>query len=76
MDVLIIFSSVLVAEKPYFGKGLLPRLTICSLCILTLCNFISRFGFEGCFWVLCRAAAVKSLPALIFSADNILLLVL
>ena len=32
-------SSVLVAEWPYFGKELLPWLTICSLCILTLCNF-------------------------------------
>ena len=37
-------SSVLVAEWPYFGKELLPRLTICSLCILTLCNF-SYFPF-------------------------------
>ena len=53
MFVRIIFSSVLVAEWPYFGKELLPRLTICSLCILTLCNFvISRFGFEGWIWVL------------------------
>ena len=32
-------SSVLVAEWPYFGKELLSRLTICSLCILTLCYF-------------------------------------
>ena len=30
---------VLVAEWLYFGKELFPRLTICSLCILTLCNF-------------------------------------
>ena len=37
MCVHTIFSSVLVAEWPYFGKELLPRLTICSL--LTLCNF-------------------------------------
>ena len=44
MCVHIIFSSVLVAEWPYFGKELLPRLTICSLCILTLCNF-SYFPF-------------------------------
>ena len=29
-----------------------------------------------CSWMLCRAAAVKSLPALIYSADYILLLVL
>ena len=40
-------SSVLVAEWPYFGKELLPRLTICSLCILTLCHF-SYFPFW--FW--------------------------
>ena len=44
MCVHIIFSSVLVGEWPYFGKELLPRLTICSLCILTLCNF-SYFPF-------------------------------
>ena len=46
-------SSVLFAEWPYFGKELLPRLTICSLCILTLCNFsYFPFGFEGWIWVL------------------------
>ena len=33
----IIFSSVAVAEWPPFGKKLLTRLTICSLCILTIC---------------------------------------
>ena len=44
---------MLVAEWPYFGKELLPRLTICTLCILTLCNFTYfRFGFEGWIWVL------------------------
>ena len=37
-------NSVLVAEWPCFGKELLPRLTICSLCILTLCYF-SYFPF-------------------------------
>ena len=31
MCIHIIFSSVLVAEWPYFGKELLPRLTTCSL---------------------------------------------
>ena len=35
----IIFSSVWVAEWPPFGKELLTRLAICSLCILTICNF-------------------------------------
>ena len=44
MCVHIIFSSVLVAEWQYFGKELLPRLTISSLCILTICNF-SYFPF-------------------------------
>ena len=32
-------SSVRVAEWPAFGKELLTWLTICSLCILTICNF-------------------------------------
>ena len=40
----IIFSSVWVAEWPPPGKKLLTRLTICSLCILTICNF-SYFPF-------------------------------
>ena len=44
IDVSYYLSSVFVAEWPYFGKELLPRLTICSLCILTLCNF-SYFPF-------------------------------
>ena len=39
--VYIIFSSVWVAEWPPFGKWLLTRLTICSLCIL-----------KGWIWVL------------------------
>ena len=38
MFVHIIFSSVLVAEWPPFGKELLNQLTLCSLCILTF-NF-------------------------------------
>ena len=40
----IIFSSVWVAEWPPFGKKLLTRLTICSLCIFTICN-LSYFPF-------------------------------
>ena len=44
MFVHIIFSSVWVAEWPSFGKELLTRLTICSLCILTICKF-SYFPF-------------------------------
>ena len=32
---------------------MLTRLTICSLCILTICNIsYFRFGFEGWSWVL------------------------
>ena len=43
----IIFSSVLVAEWPPFGKKLLTRLAICSLCVLPICS-MSCFPF--CFW--------------------------
>ena len=32
------FSSVSVAKWPPFMKYLLTRLTICYLCILTICN--------------------------------------
>ena len=39
MCVHIIVSSNWAAEWPPFGKELLTRLTICSLCILTICNF-------------------------------------
>ena len=40
--------SVLVAEWPPFGKEMLTRLTICSLCILTICNFsYFPFWFRG-----------------------------
>ena len=52
--VYIILSSVSVAQWPPFGKKLLTRLTICSICILTICN-ISYFPFlvfEGWSWVL------------------------
>ena len=40
----VYFSSVWVPEWPSLGKGLLTRLTICSLCILPSCNF-SYFPF-------------------------------
>ena len=39
MYVHVIFSSVKVAEWPPFGRELLTLFTICSLCILTICNF-------------------------------------
>ena len=38
------FSSVLVAEWPHFGKELPVRLTLCSLCIISICNS-SHFPF-------------------------------
>ena len=50
MYVHIIFSSVWVAEWPPFGKELLTQFTICSLCIVTICNI--SFSFEGWIWVL------------------------
>ena len=49
MFVPIMFNSVWVAEWPPFGKELSYRLTIYSLCILTVCNFspdlVLRAGF-------------------------------
>ena len=54
------FSSVWVSECPSFVKELLTRLTICSLCILTICNFsYLPFCFEGLIWVL-----IASVPGL------------
>ena len=48
MCVYIIFSSVSVAEWQTFGKLLPTRLTVCSLSIFTICNFVFfRFDFEG-----------------------------
>ena len=38
------FSPVWVTEWPTFGKKLHTQLTICSLCILTVCN-LSYFPF-------------------------------
>ena len=36
-----------------FLEELLPRVTICSLCILTNCNFsFFPFWFEGLIWVM------------------------
>ena len=32
------FSSGKGAERPHFGKDLLTRFNICSLCMLTICN--------------------------------------
>ena len=40
----LVLSLVWVIDWPPFGKELLTRLTICSLCILTIFNF-SYFPF-------------------------------
>ena len=44
------FSSDCVAEWPPFGKYVLTRLTICSLCVWTSCNF-SYFPFYFESWI-------------------------
>ena len=42
---------------------MLIRLTICSLCILTICNIvISRFGFKGWIWVLTASVPDFCIP--------------
>ena len=41
---ILFYSSVRVAKWPPFGKELHTRLTICSLCILTVILVNSRFG--------------------------------
>ena len=43
--VLYYFNSVSVLEWPPFGEKLLIRLTICYLCILTICN-LSYYPFR------------------------------
>ena len=60
MCVHIFFNSVLGAEWPPFVKKLLIRLTICSFCIFTICNF-SYFplGFES--WICALIASVPDL---------------
>ena len=58
MFVHIIFSSAWAAEWSPFGKELSTRLTICSLCILTVCNFsYFPFWFEGGILVLIATVA-------------------
>ena len=64
MCVHINFSSGWVSEWPPFGKELLTRLTICSLCIwLFVILGISRFGFGDWIWVL-----IASIPSLAYFA--------
>ena len=38
MFVHVVIGSVWVAGWPAFGRGLLTRLAMCSLCSLTICN--------------------------------------
>ena len=39
---------MILAEWPPFGKELHIRLTVCSLCIPSICTFgVSQCGFEG-----------------------------
>ena len=47
MFVNIIFSSVWIDERLSFGKELLTRLNICSLCILTVILVVSHFGLKA-----------------------------
>ena len=47
MYVQIVFSSVYVAEWTPSGKALPARLNLCSLCIMSICNFsYFLFSFE------------------------------
>ena len=50
----IILGSVKVAEWPPLGIKLIPRLTICSPCIMSICcfRFPPHFAFEDRIWVL------------------------
>ena len=55
-------SVVLVAEWPPFGKELPIRLTVCSHCILSICNFsYSPFGFDSGVWFLIAPVPVHCL---------------
>ena len=61
----IILSLVWVAERSLFGKYLLYRLTICSLCILTICNF-SHFSF----WFCSDCFSIRSLHTFYFQLQS------
>ena len=66
------FSSVWVTEWPPSWKKLLTRLTMCTLCILTICILaISRFGFEA--WVWALIASVPELCILLFLFFTVLI---
>ena len=59
----IIFSSVSVAEWPPFGKWLLTRLIICSLCILTICILNRKRNLTILCLVLSRNVQILELKA-------------
>ena len=48
-----------VAEWPLFGKELLTRLIMCSLCILTICNFSCSMTFCFSFEVLVKLNPIQ-----------------
>ena len=58
----MIFSWFLMAEWPPFGRGLLIRFTVGTLCFLTYCNFsYFPFWFEGGTLVLIASVPVHCL---------------
>ena len=61
------FSSVKVPECPQFWKELLIRLTICSLCIMSICNF----GSEGGTLVLIEPVSWSLLTCCYFTLRNV-----
>ena len=67
--VYIIFSSVWVAVLSPFGKELLTRLTIFSLCILTICNF-SNFPFWLLGWIWVLIASNKNIIIISFKSSG------
>ena len=49
---ILLFSSGWITDWPSFGEELLTRLTICSLCISTICNCrYFPIWFQGGIWV-------------------------
>ena len=53
-----------------FGKELLNRFTLCSLCIVTICILIiSKFGFEGGTIVLIALVLDHCGPIVTFKTD-------
>ena len=65
MHVQFVFSSFKVAEWPIFGKELLIRLAVCSLCTVSICYFVVisfHFGFEGGNVVLIASVPDQCLP--------------